>query len=118
VRHIIEILIRDPGPLGEKRVRKESDIKELLLNLPKRQAFVRIGGEIDQKPRKYIMQTLDARQAVKPDGARQRRSRVREQTRSKYGRPRAEVEADFRTRSTNQQDEQYDDKPSESWYEE
>jgi hypothetical protein len=117
VRHIVETLIRDPGQLGEKRVRKESDIKELLLNLPKRQAFVRVGGEIDQKPRKYIMQTLDARQAVKPDEAKQRRSHVREQTRSKYCRPREEVEADFRASSTNR-DEHHDDEPPESWYEE
>jgi hypothetical protein len=99
-------------------VRKESDIKEMLLNLPKRQALVRVGGEIDQKPRRYTMQTVDARQTVKPDGAKQRRYRVREQTRSKYCRPRAEVEADFRARSTNHQDEHDNDKPPESWYEE
>jgi hypothetical protein len=42
LRRVIQLLIEDPGPLGERRIPKESDMKEKLLNLPKRQALVRI----------------------------------------------------------------------------
>ncbi len=120
VRHIIDLLIQDPGPLGEKRVLKESDVKETLVNLPKRQALVRVGGEIDQKPRKYTMQTVDARQAVKQDEAKQRLLHIRKQSRSKYGRPHLEVERGFRDMSMNVpgEDEHHDDERSKSWYEE
>lgn len=109
VRHIIDLLIQDPGPLGEKRVLKESDVKETLVNLPKRQALVRVGGEIDQKPRKYTMQTVDARQAVKQDEAKQRLLRIRKQSRNTYGRPHLEVERGFREISMNV--------PGEDWSE-
>jgi hypothetical protein len=121
VRHIIEILKNDPGSLGEQRTPKESDIKEMLLNLPKRQALVRIGGDMDQKPRKYTMQTRDAPQAVKKDEAIQRLHRIREQTRAKYGRPRQQVEQELasRPRDPSGADENPpEDEPPEPWYEE
>lgn len=121
VRHILEILIRDPGSLGEKRIPREGDIKEMLLNLPKRQALARVGGDIDQRPRKYTMQTLDAPQAVRKDELERRLHLIREQTRAKYCRPRSEVEQAFGYIPMDNADgeEKLDeDEPPDSWYEE
>lgn len=123
VRHILEILIRDPGSLGEKRIPKEGDIKEMLLNLPKRQALARVGGDIEKRPRKYTMQTLDAPQAVPKDELERRLHLIREQTRAKYCRPRSEVERAFGYMPVDNADgeEKHDeDEPpdSDSWYEE
>lgn len=121
VRHILEILIRDPGSLGEKRIPKEGDIKEKLLNLPKRQALARVGGDIEQRPRKYTMQTLDAPQAVRKYELERRLHLIQEQTRAKYCRPRSVVEQAFRYMPMDNSDgeeKHYEDEPPDSWYEE
>lgn len=72
-------------------------MKEKLLNLPKRQALVRVGGDLNQKPRIYTMQTLNMPQAAKQDEAERRLHQIREQTRRTYGRPRNEVEQELRS---------------------
>lgn len=121
VRHVLQILIADPGPLGERRMAKESDTRERLLNLQKRQALVRVGGDGDQSPQKYLMQTLNLPQAVKSDELEHRLRQIREQTRAKYGRPRQEVEQELQRSKPFLGEE---GKPSESkdshgpWYEE
>jgi hypothetical protein len=96
MRRVIQLLIEDPGPLGERRIPKESDMKAKLLNLPKRQALVRVGGDFNQKPRIYSMQTLNVPQAAKQDEAERRLHQMQEQTRRTYGRPRSEVEQELR----------------------
>jgi hypothetical protein len=96
VRHILELLIDDPGPLGERRIPKESDTVEKLLNLQKRQALVRISGDMNQQSRKYKMKTPDVPQAAKPDEVERRLHQIPVQTRMKYSRPRSEVELELR----------------------
>lgn len=121
VRGIIQILIDDPDTLGEPRKIKESDIREMLLNLQKRQALVRVSGDIDQKPQISTIQTANAPQAVKKDELERRLHMLQEQTRAKYCRPRHEVEQDLAHTSgeTSQGKEKRDegDQPN-SWYEE
>ncbi len=121
VRGIIQILIEDPDTLGEPRKVKESDIREMLLNLQKRQALVRVSGDIDQKPQISTIQTANAPQAVKKDELERRLHMLREQTRAKYCRPRHEVEQDLAHASeeSSQGKEKRDegDQPN-SWYEE
>jgi len=121
VREIIQLLIEDPDTLGEPRKVKESDIREMLLNLQKRQALVRVSGDIDQKPQISTIQTANAPQAVKKDELERRLHMLREQTRAKYCRPRYEVEQDVAHAlgETSQGKEKRDDgdQPN-SWYEE
>lgn len=121
VRGIIQILIEDPDTLGEPRKAKESDIREMLLKLQKRQALVRASGDIDQKPQILTIQTANAPQAVKKDELERRLHMLREQTRAKYCRPRHEVKQDLAHASgeTSQGKEKHDDgdQPN-SWYEE
>jgi hypothetical protein len=120
MRRVIQLLIDDPGPLGEKRIPKESDIKGKLLNLPKRQALVRVGGDIDQKPRKYTMKTDNLPQAAKKDEVERRLRQIREQTRTKYCRPRSEVEQELRYTpdASPKKDEEHHEESFDSWYEE
>jgi hypothetical protein len=121
MRRIIQLLIDDPGPLGERRIPKESDIKEKLLNLPKRQALVRVGGDLNQKPRIYSMQTLNVPQAAKQDETERRLHQIRGQTRRKYGRPRNEVEQELRDSEDLPGSERKPGEDEEShgpWYEE
>jgi len=120
MRRVIQLLIDDPGPLGEKRIPKESDIKGKLINLPKRQALVRVGGDIDQKPRKYTMKTDNLPQAAKKDEVERRLRQIREQTRTKYCRPRSEVEQELRYTpdASPKKDEEHHEESFDSWYEE
>ena len=121
MHHILELLIDDPGPLGERRIPRESDTKEKLLNLQKRQALVRITGDINQKTRKYSMQTLDVPQAAKQNEMERRLHQIREQTRAKYNRPQSEVEQELRSSKELPEREREpgkDEEPTSSWYEE
>jgi hypothetical protein len=96
MRHILELLIDDPGPLGERRIPKESDTVEKLLNLQKRQALVRVSGDVNQQSRKYKMKTPDVPQAAQPGEVERRLQQIPVQTRMKYGRSRSEVEHELR----------------------
>jgi hypothetical protein len=122
MEYILELLIEDPGPLGERRVPKESDTREKLLNLQKRQALVRITGDIDQKPQKYTMQTLDVPQVARKDEVERWFRQIRDQTETKYCRPRSQVEQELRY--TPEIFPEEDGKPVQdeglpnSWYEE
>lgn len=89
-------------PLGEERTYKESDVVRILTNLPKRHAFINVRGETDDAPpRKFQIKTLDAPQATARDERLQARTqRIRTQTRAKYCRPVAEVEAALRGERT------------------
>lgn len=121
IRHVILHLIDDPGLLGEERTLRESDIKEMLLNLPKRQALVRVGGSLDLGPRKCRLRTSDLPQAAKRDEVERRLYQIRRQTRAKYCRPRSEVERELGSRPTNvspDSEEGREDWPLDSWYEE
>jgi len=121
VRGILQILIEDPDTLGEPRKVKESDIREMLLNLPKRQSLVRVSGDIDQKPQTSIIQTSNAPQAVKKDELERRLHMIREQTRAKYCRPRHEVEQELEHASgeaSQGREEQEEDAQPNTWYEE
>jgi hypothetical protein len=121
VHEIIQILIHNPDVLGEQRILKESDIREHLLNLPPRQAYVRVGDGIDRRPQKCIVRTPDLPQAVKKDEAKRRQRLIQGQTRAKYGRPQSEVEQELRDApvdTPNGGEEQRDDEPPDSWYEE
>ena len=120
VRRVIKSLIDDPGPLGEERTLRESDIKEMLLNLPKRQALVRVGGDLEQGPGKYRLQTPNVLQAAKKDEARQRLNQILMQSRAKNCRPRAEVERElgYTGASTQQEGEKRHGEYPGSWYEE
>ncbi len=120
--YILELLIEDPGPLGERRIPRESDTREKLLNLQKRQALVRITGDINQKPQKYTMQTLDVPQAARKDEVERRFRQIREQTETKYCRPSSQVEQELRftpeifPEGDGKPDQ--DEGPHDSWYEE
>jgi hypothetical protein len=121
VCHVLEQLIDNPGPLGERRMPKESDIREKLMNLPKRQALVRISGDINQQSRKYTMKTLDVPQATKTEEVERRLLQIREQTRLKYGRPRLQVEQELQSPAESSEGERKPDEDEEgyvSWYEE
>ena len=121
VRGILQILIEDPDTLGEPRKVKESDIREMLLSLQKRQALVRVSGDIDQKNQVYTLKTVDAPHAVKKDELERRLQMIREQTRAKYCRPRHEVEQklEHSSKETFQKEEERDnDTQQHSWYEE
>jgi hypothetical protein len=115
VRRIIQILIDDPGPLGEQRTPRESDTRAELLNLPPRQAKVRLSGGANQQPRKCTMRTLDLPPAAAKDEVERRLQQIREQTRAKYCRPRREVELELGDTSGTEPPE---DHGQDSWYEE
>ena len=116
VRGILQILIEDPDTLGEPRKVKESDIREMLLTLQKRQALVRVSGDIDQKTQTYTLKTVDAPHAVKKDELERRLQMIREQTRAKYCRPRHEVEQEVE--HVLGETSQEEDAQPNSWYEE
>lgn len=123
MRRILELLIDDPGPLGERRIPKESDTVEKLLKLQKRHALVRLSGDINQQSQTYKMKTPDVPQAAKPDEVERRLQQIQVQTRLKYSsRPRSEVEHELRDGaevepgSERKPDE--DEEPYDTWYEE
>jgi hypothetical protein len=122
LRHILEVLIDDPGPLGERRIAKESDTVEKLLKLQKRQALVRLSGDINQQSRTYKMKTLDVPQAARPDEVERRLQQIQVQTRMKYSRPRGEVEHDLRDGAEDgpgsERKPGEDEEPGDTWYEE
>jgi hypothetical protein len=121
MHRVIQLLIEDSGPLGERRIPKKSYVKEKLLNLPKRQALVRVGGDLNQKPRISTMQTLNMPQAAKQDVTERRLHQIREQTRRTYGRPRHEVEQELRSSDNLPEvkgEPGEDEKSHGSWYEE
>lgn len=121
LRRVLQLLIADPGPLGEKRTPKESDVKAQLLNLGKRQALVRVGENSDQKPRTYTMKTVDVPQAVKRDEADRRCQQIREQTRAEYCQERGKVEQEMQDEGpdVSERDGEFPgEEPPDPWYEE
>ena len=121
IRRTIQTLIDDPGPLGEKRTPRVSDTIAKLLNLPPRQAMVRVSESLNQQPHKYTMRTPDLPQAAKKEEVERRLHIIREQTRAKYCRPRREVEMELRDASATDpggENEPREDEGPDSWYEE
>jgi hypothetical protein len=108
VRRIIRCLIDEPGPLGEERTLRESDIQNMLLNLPKRQALVRVGGNLEEEPKKHRLRTFDLPQAAKRDEVERRLREIRIQTYETY----------CQTGREEGRELGHEDQPSHSWYEE
>ena len=86
-------------PIRTMRTLTESDIASVLINLPPRHALIKLSGEQYNDPsRRLHMKTLDAPQAmVRGEVLNERLKRIRDQTRMRYCRPIAEVEASFNT---------------------
>lgn len=121
LRRVLQLLIADPGPLGEKKTPKESDVKAQLLNLGKRQALVRVGENSDQKPRVFTMKTADVPQALKRDEADCRHQQIRDQTRTEYCQEQGKVEQKVQDEDPDipkRDDEFPGEEPPDPWYEE
>jgi hypothetical protein len=88
VRTVLETLIAEPIALDKAEL-STSDIGDLLLQLEKRHAYVKVGSQV------FRMKTLDLKREKEPpspDVVKRRRNTIVEQTRKAFCRPRVEVE--------------------------
>jgi len=120
VHRIITILIEDPDVLGEPRKPKESDAKEKLLTLQKRQALIRVSGDTDRKTQICTMKTADVPQAAKKEEVERRQRQIRERTRAKYCQYLGEAKRELHGESMNipNEGELTKGETPDSWYEE
>jgi hypothetical protein len=90
LRSVMQILVQEP--LGEKKATSTSEIAQRIVNLPRRQALVKVGTDIAP------MRTIDAPSSITSENIKQRKQFVLKQTRARYCKGRDVVEQEIENR--------------------
>lgn len=90
LRSVMQILVQEP--LGEKKAASTSEIAQRIVNLPRRQALVKVGTDIAP------MRTIDAPPGITSEKIKQRKQFIQKQTRTRYCKGRDVVEQEIENR--------------------
>lgn len=90
LRAVMQILAQEP--LGEKKVASASEIAQRIMNLPRRQAMVKVGTDV------ALMRTHDTPPGIIGEKIKQRKKFIIEHTRVRYCKKRDVVEQEIENR--------------------